>query len=422
MTIGTHRTRVYNPDTALFIDVSCWVDSVTIAHGRSDPDAQPDASSCTLNLVEDGGVMPAGLEVGRFLHVETKIGATWYYRFLGRISDVDFGWEDAGEDTPEASVGTVIAVGALEGMGRRSVGAAVMPAENDGARISRIMAVAGYGAPATIDPGTVGLVARDVNVTDALSLAQATARDARGVLWADRKSTIGYADAQHRHAALVALELDSCDVLVTPTWRKTTAGLINEVAIGYGVPAAGADQPRYTATDADSVARYGRYGFESVTMLAALADATALGQLLLVRNKVPAWIMAALPIDVDGLTDADTATLLDLDMHSLILLTGMPAVADAPTTAYLWVEGWTETLGYGVHDLDLSVSGYCRTSPAPWWDDVPAAWTWDSLGSLTWDEATCFGGPAPSEGRWTDVPATTKWNAVPPATTWNTWT
>lgn len=426
MTVGTHRARVSNPGVGV-IDISCWVDEVSIVHGRSDPDGQPDASACTLTLVDDDGTMPSVLEIGRFLFVETNLNPptddpVWRTRFVGRISDYDLGWEEAGEATPDTPIGQVIAVGPLEGMGRRSVGSVVMPAENDGARVARIMAAAGYGAPATIDPGTVGLIARDVNVTDALSLAQSVAADARGVLWEDKAGTIGYADAEHRRAAPVALALDVCDVLTTPTWRKTTAGLINEVAIGYGVPAAGADQPRYTATDADSVARYGRYGFESTTQLAALADATALGQLLLVRNKTPPWNMAALPIDVAGLDAADTATLLELDMHSLIQLTGMPAVVDVPTTANLWVEGWAETLAYGRHDLVLNVSGFCRTAPAPRWDDVPAAYTWNTIdAAMTWDSATCLG-PITSEGRWVDVPATTKWNQVPIGVTWDTWT
>jgi hypothetical protein len=119
------------------------------------------------------------------------------------------------------------------------------------------------------------------------------------------------------------------------------------------------------------------------TELAALADATAMGQLLLVRNGSPVWIMAALPVDVAELDDARYEALLGLDMHSLVALTGLPAIGAAPTSANLWVEGWKETLTYGTHQMELIVSGYCRTVPPPRWDDIDPAWVW---GGEDWTE------------------------------------
>jgi hypothetical protein len=223
----------------------------------------------------------------------------------------------------------------------------------------------------------------------------------------------------HRRGATAALSLDACDILVTPTWRRNTEGLINAVSIGYGVAPSGGEQPRYTATNPTSQERYGRYELSTATQLATLADATALGQMLLVRNASPVWIMAALPVDVKGLSPEETAALLGLNMHSLITLTGLPAANSAPTSVSLWVEGSTETLAAGVHELELLVSGYCRTAPAPLWDDVDPALLWDAAPG-TWDDWTCQG-PQPSLGRWTDVPASMRWNTVPPTVTWDAW-
>jgi len=167
------------------------------------------------------------------------------------------------------------------------------------------------------------------------------------------------------------------------------------------------------------VAKWGRYGFTSTTELAALADATAMGNLLLTRNHDPVWVMSTLPVAVSDLSAAETAALLGLDMHSLLTLTGLPAAGTAPTSAFLWVEGWTENLAWGVHELELIVSGYCRTAPAPRWNDIDPAWTWDGMGAMTWDDATCLG-PLPSFGRWDDVPASVRWNTVtPPNMTWD---
>lgn len=402
------------------IDLSCLVDSVTIHHGRDDTNSQPDAPSCTIDLSVDIGQeeFPSGLDVGGIIRVTTDTPLISSTRFSGRVTDITQGWQEAGEDTPERSTVQVIATGALSELGRRVVGSAPFPQELDGARVARIMAAAGITLDAsTSDPGQVQILPRDIDSQPALDVAQGCAVSAGGLVWVTRSGDIRYADANHRRGATASLELDACDILVTPQWSRTTDGLINDVSIGYGVAAEGADQPRYVAERADSKESYGWYGYSTTTELAALADATALGQLLLTRNRVPVWVMSTLPVDVDGLDDARTASLLALEMNDLLALTGLPAAGNSPTSAYLWVEGWSENLAWGVHELTLVVSGYCRTSPAPRWNDSAPTTTWDDMGSLTWDDATCLG-PTPNLGRWDDVPATTRWNDAG-LTTWD---
>lgn len=418
--IGTHSVLVY-PESSDPVDLSCLVDDVSVIHGRDDTESQPTASSATVNMSQD--VFPAAVDIGDTLTVTTSLpGGTESVRFTGKISDIVYGWEDEGEETPNSPVGQIIATGTLADLGRRIVGDVPFPQELDGARVARIMTAAGVPLnPAYSDPGAVQILARDIDSQPALDTAQAVAGDARGVLWQTRGGDVRYADANHRRGVPVTVELDACDILVTPTWRRTVEGLINDVSIGYGVAAGGGEQPRYLASDADSIARYGEYGLSAATQLAALADAQALGTLLVTRNRVPVWIMGALPVGMEDLSEDVTALVLGLDMHSLISLTGLPAVGSAPTSAVLWVEGYREYLAFGVHELDLVVTGYCRTSPPPRWDDVPAARTWDSMGTITWNDATCFG-PIPSEGRWNDVPASLRWDQIPNTVAWDEWT
>lgn len=381
---GTHQVTATPPGGAT-TDVTCWLTEVSILWGRDDPSSQPDASSATFTLVIDAttGPLPAAVEVGSTLRVTTTTAFT-YTRFVGVITDIALGWDDAGTATPDSGVGVVMAAGVLADLGRRVVGDVPFPQELDGARVTRVMAAAGITLdPAFSDPGTVQIIARDIDNQPALDVAQACAQSAGGVVWTTRGGLVRYADADHRKATPSTLSLDVCDVLVTPTWRRTTEGLTNEVSIGYGLPVSGGDQARYTATSPTSITRYGRYGLSAATELATLTDATALGQLLLVRNSSPVWVMAELPVAVAGLTTAQFNSLLSLEMHALITLTGMPAIGTAPTSASLFVEGLAERLTFGVHEVTLVVSGYCRTVPAPHWDDVDPGWTW---GGTTWVE------------------------------------
>lgn len=421
--IGTHVVTVADPNTpAVTVDLSCFVDRVSIHYGRDDTNTQPDASSATLEISYDAETetLPA-FDISWIVSISTITGGDTFARFVGRVADISQGWDDAGEDTPDRPNSQVIAVGYMADLGRRVVGEAPWPQQLDGARVAAVLSAAGVVLnPVTSDPGTVQILARDVDSQPALEVAQGTAGSAGGVVWATRAGDIRYADANHRYGTTAKMELDACDVLVTPTWKRTTEGLINNVSIGYGVAADGGEQPRYVDERADSIEAYGEYGFTVATELAALADAAAMGQSLLVSNRAPVWIMSELPVDVGGLNDADTAALLSLEMHDLISLIGLPAAGSAPTSAYLWVEGMAEELEYGFHGLTLVVSGYCRTAPPPTWDNVPSAWTWDTVSppSLTWDDAACFG-PLPSENRWNDVPASLRWDQIDPSVTWD---
>ena len=420
MSIGIHTVTVQVGTAGTPVDISCLVDSVSIVHGRDDTDSQPNASGCTLDISLDTGdfTIPAQLDVGSILKVTTTLGTHTVPRFAGRVTDISQGWDDAGPQTPDRAVMQVIATSAMADLGRRVVGDTPWPVQLDGARVAAILAAAGITLnPATSDPGTVQILASDVDAQPALDLAQAVASDAGGLLWETTAGEIRYADAVHRRNVTVDLQLDACDILVTPTWRRTTEALINAVSIGYGVAPDGGEVPRYVAERADSIGKWGEYGLPTTTLLANLADAEALGLMLLTQNSQPVWVMSALPVDIKSLSDADTLTLLGLDVHALISLTGLPAAGGSPTSAALWLEGWQETLAWDSHSLALTVSGYCRTAPPPRWNDVKPETTWNAAPG-TWDDAACMGPPV-NLGRWDDQPASLRWDQVAPSVTWD---
>jgi len=407
------------------VDITCLVDSVAIRHGRDDTTSQPQASTATLDisLDTDTDAQPSGLDVGAKIEVRVTVSGTSYTRFVGRVTDTSVGWDDYGPDTPNRPVLQVLAASELAELGRRVVGDVPWPQELDGARVARILSAAGTVTnPANNDPGRATILARDVDSQPALDLAYAVAIDASGLVWQSRGGEVRYADSEHRRGVTSTLTLDACDVLVTPVWQRTTDGLLNSVTVVYGVAPDGGERPAYSAISQASRDRYGRYEQSLTTQLAALADAQALALLLTTRNNTPVWVMEALPVDVVGLSTADTQALLALEVHSLIELTGMPAIGTVPTTTMLWVEGWSEALRYGEHELTLSISGYCRTVPPPHWDDVPTSVSWDTVGTMTWDAASCMG-PLPVRGdRWDDQPASVRWDQLTPAQTWDTFT
>jgi hypothetical protein len=399
--------------------VECQVMSAAIVHGRDDPTSQPVASTATLEVV---GPLPSTAVIGARVGLEAELDGIRYARFSGEITDLGVGWDSVDIARPR-----IIAAGDLARLGRRPVGDVPWPQELDGARVSRILTLAGFPPdPLLSDPGTVAVLPRDVDRQPALALAQSTASDGAGMVWQDREGRIRYADGLHRRGAPTTIELRACDIGIGVGWSASLEGLFNEAHIRYGTaPTGGGDQPEVVASDQASIDARGLFGASLTTQLATAVDAQKRADLTVGRQADPAWILDGLELDLSILDHARTVKLLEaVEVHELVSVTGLPTSSPIPS-AFLWVEGWRESI-VGVDGgvswvISFATSDYCRTGAPPAWDDLPSSVSWDTLDpARTWDRATCIP-PQPSQGRWHDVPASLRWDTLDPAVTWDTW-
>jgi len=399
--------------------VECEVMHATIRHGRDDPSSQPEADAATIELV---GQLPAVATIGARVSLLAldPFDASESERFAGRITDIRTGW--ASLDVPLA---TIIAVAELADMGRRIIGAAPYPAELDGTRVNRAIVAAGVTTDAArSDPGYLTVLARDVDAQPALVVAGDAAYDGGGFLWCAKDGAVLYADAYHRRNAAIAVELVACDLPIELTWSIGLEGLANDVDVRYGVAPGGGEQPSVHADAPGSIATYGTHGASLTTRLADEPDAQARANLIVARQSEPVWILSSLgfPLQSPGVDYELTTALLALEVHDLISVSGMPA-GSPMTNAYVFVEGWVETIDPGSWSIELLVSDYCRTATAPEWDDVAPGWLWDGLDpGMTWDSITCL--PPYVAGypdRWVDVPSSQRWDELDPAIEWDEW-
>jgi len=401
------------------VPIECTVLHASIRHGRDEPSTPPEADAATIEIV---GIMPAEAVIGANVAVLAvdPSDASAHERFAGRITDVAIGW-----DSIDVPIGTIIAVAELADMGRRIIGDAPYPAELDGTRVNRAIAAAGVSTdPIRSDPGYLTVLARDVDAQPAMTVAADAAFDGGGFVWCATDGAVLYADAFHRRAAAVALELVACDLPVSLAWVQALDGLANDVSVRYGVAPEGGEQPEIRADDPSSIATYGTHAASLTTRLAIESDATERANLILARQAAPAWVLSALSFDLQspGVGFELTSALLRLEMHDLLNVTGMPAGAPM-TGAFVFVEGWVETIDPGAWRIELLVSDYCRTAPAPQWDDVAPGWAWDTVDpALTWDAITCL--PPYVAGypdRWVDVPSSQRWDTLDPSIAWDEW-
>lgn len=391
--------------------ITCAVLDASVHHGRDDPANQPDASTATINLL---GPLPPEAVIGARVRLVATLGGTSYDRFTGTVTDLGVGWDDVDHAVPQ-----IIAAGDLALTGRRMVGDVPWPAELEGARVSRVLGLAGFPPdPLLTDPGRVTVLARDVDRQPALDVAQDAALDGGGIVWQTRGGKILYADSEHRRGSAVAVALDTCDLGVGLAWSETMGDLANDVTVLYGVGSP--EQPSVRATNPTSIAQRGTYALSISTRIESAADANARAALTVGRRAYPSWALEGVELELTILDAAMVAAILGLDVHSLVSVTGLPAGSPAPS-AYLWVEGWHETIEPTSWLLAMATSDYCRSGAYSRWDDVEPAATWDTMDpATTWDDTACLP-PRPPAGRWNDVPASLRWNQNPPATTWDSW-
>jgi hypothetical protein len=309
-------------------------------------------------------------------------------------------------------------VGPKASLGRQLVGDTPWPAELDGARVARLLALATGVTAGAVDSGTVQLLARDVDRQPLLKLLDDAATDAEGLVVELRDGTLAYHDADHRVAAATAVELTSAQVLWPLSWSQDLQGIVNDLTVSWG---AAEPQAEVRMTDTASIAVHGLYAAKVSTQLATQAAADAYALLTVARRARPWWDLPAMTLELVRGVPELAAQLLALEVSDLLQVTGFPT--DAPLQlGRLWVEGWTETVTAESWTLQLAVTPYGRTGPAARWVDVPSDLTWADLDpAMSWAGAASWDTGAGPDGRWLGTPHDLTWADLDPGTTWAAW-
>lgn len=360
---------------------------VTIRHGRTSPDQQPDPSTCTLTVL--AAALPSLPTLGDLLRIDLGADvAAWLDltpaeladrapRFVGHVTDLAVRPER--QVTGQARV-TITGVSDSSRLGRVYVGDVPWPAETDGQRADRILALAAGRAGLTVtsaDAGTVTVLPRDVDRQPTLALLEQLSAHTGGVLAERRDGSVGWHDAEHRRDRPVSVTLDAADVLAPTATTQQLADVVNDVTVLYGDP-----QQAVTFTDAlsaDPVSGFGPMSVRLSTQLAETSDAETVARSLVARRARPRWSTPGLTVDLLRSVDiATAAACLALEFADLLAVTGFPT-AGPFSAASLWVEGWTESIGRNEWRLALDVSDLQLTSPPLRWSDLDPDVRWSEV-------------------------------------------
>jgi hypothetical protein len=239
-------------------------------------------------------------------------------------------------------------------------------------------------------PGQYEMVNRGSNTDTVYNIASQIANSAFGYLYEDSNGNIGYADANHRQAYLLAngyLELSANTALGSGIQTVTTAGNIrNDITLNYGNNFNDSE----SLIDADSV---NLYGYKSETINSSIKNQTDAEEIVekyidLRSLPYPVFDQITFPLTNPEMDDVDRDALLNIFMGEAISITDLPIqINEGSFQGY--VEGWSWSTSFNQLFLTINLSPTQFSQVAMRWNTVPVTEAWNTLSAiLEWQNAT----------------------------------
>jgi len=350
-----------------------------------------------------------GINSGLTVELKNSAG-TFVPIFGGNITDVAQQLRNAGSTTYVTST-SITALGALARL-PKALTEGVLTKDLDGVQIASVLSDlllnnwnevpaaltwAAYPATTTwanaenaglgeIDPGDYELANRSSNETDMYSLVAALATSGLGYLYEDPQGRINYADATHRQDYLTAngYTVLSANQAIAAGLRTVTQAqnVRNVISVKW-------KSGTESATDATSVATYGKLSQSVQTTLEHQVDAASQASRYLSLRAYPRAMFGAVtyPLSSPEIDDSDRDALINIFMGQPIHIEDLPSNMGSVFEGF--VEGWTWSVTYGNATLTINASPTEFSLVTLRWNQVSASEAWNTLSNtLTWEEAT----------------------------------
>jgi len=379
--------------------------NLSISSGRTNIYTQAQAGYCTINLINlDLGAITTEINDTVTIQVKDTSGA-FVSIFGGSVVDVSVTVSQAGSVAITQEI-TITALGALARL-QKALTNGVLSVDYDGDQIytiledllvnnwSEVPAALTWATytPATetwanaqntglgeIDtPGNYELANRGSSQTIVWNLVADLATSGLGYIYENAQGQISYADSTHRSTYLATYgytELDANQALGRGIKIQTKAGDIrNDVSIVW-------KSGTNTASDADSIAIYGKLSQQITTSLNHSADATSQANFYLTLRAQPQAFLESITFALTNpeLDNGDRDSLINVFMGQPISLANLPV--NMQSGNFLgFVEGWKFQASYNELAVTLLVSPLPFSLQAMEWQDVSVLEKFNTLSS-----------------------------------------
>ena len=304
-------------------DVYTTVTAVSFTSGRLNIDQQPNAGYSRIEIINTTGVdFTVNVTEPVVLELKNSSG-TYVPVYGGEVTDFTIGVRSP-EDGGFVTYGTILSAGSLARL-TKYVYTAALAEGLDGEQIATILGAAlnltwaevtptvtwaTYPATVTwaeaesylgtVDTGVYTMIATTAGTPKADTLAGQIATSALGQIYEDKSGNVDYDDADHREIYLNAFGYTQIDgTYATPSSVKSVTqiskirnSLIYKYGTGYS--------STYSASDADSIATYGRFEKSQDSNIKSLANITAVATRELALRAEPSAQMESITFRIDN--------------------------------------------------------------------------------------------------------------------------
>jgi hypothetical protein len=385
------------------------VANVSITSGRTDINVQPVAGYCSMEILQlSNQTLTFGINSGLTVELKNSAG-TFVPIFGGNVTDFTQQLRNAGSTSYVTST-SITALGALARL-PKALTNGVLTKALDGIQIETILsdlllnnwnevpaALTWATYPPTvkwanaensglgeIDAGDYELMNRGSSETDMYSLISALATSGLGYLYEDPQGRINYADSTHRQDYLTTngYEVLSANQALAAGLKTVTQSqnVRNVISVVWKSGTA-------SATDATSVATYGKLSQSVTTTLEHSADATSQAARYLALRAYPRALFGAItyPLSSPEIDDNDRDALIGIFMGQPIHIDDLPSNMGSVFEGF--VEGWNWSVTYGNATLTINLSPTEFSLVTLRWNQVSALEKWNTLSpTLTWEKA-----------------------------------
>lgn len=341
---------------------------VSITYGKADISEDFRASVATVNILSNGVALP--FELNDLCEIKLRNSANIdKLIFTGRVLDITVTM--LSQSLCQISVAMLSPVARL---GRRFVGAAGYPHQQDGERISAILNDASnviwleadgtwaaqigtwnqYEAiSGTIDIGDFELHQYNLDGGFVTELINIAARSGLGHLWESTDGHLNYQDSTARAADATANGyevLDPDDVLLAGVQAQLSTGFTTNSVEVQSYTGYIANESEYA-----SVADYGRIYEKIDTWLRNNIDADTYATTFLGRYAYPKPVLSSFTVPLSQVSTAQRDILIDMRGGLPVSITGLPAaLTSSPFEGF--VEGWQWQIVTGEAFITLNIS------------------------------------------------------------------
>jgi len=349
----------------IFVDITSYVESVSISRGKSRLLDRFQAGSCQVVLDNTSRAFDPTYESSPFFgniipRREIRISVNDVYQFFGVIDDWNLEYEQQGKQTAIA-----ISSDGFTKLTNQTLDGGVQVAESSGVRIGKILDDPSVEWPSDrrdIDTGkqTLGgdTIEADTNALEYLQLVE-TSEPGRLFMGKDgslvfRDRTVGPSSSD-----LVVLADDGSGInfqIVSVEYGSEL--LYNQITIGSTITG-----NTSTANDTDSQTNYGIINLTQDGLLIA-TDSASLDLANFYANKYsePEFRFKQVDVNLDELTEINKAKILDLELGDIVQIKFTPGDVGDPIDRYAEIISIENTILPTLHTVRFGFSTLDRAS------------------------------------------------------------